>query len=172
MLKIKFNINKFTIIFLRRFEGKNECKKISFSLYQLQRPISTSAPLFLFSFGAFISASMSLFFFFSWSALFSLFVLFSSTSLFFFFVFLVQPLFLFFSVHVLPFFSAQKLFFFSAQNLFQFSATLSFSLSLSLFFFQRFLFFLFFSSVYPRPNILSSCFTSLLFELIFIFFKS
>ena len=36
MLKIKFNINEFTIIFLRRFEGKNECKRISFSLYQVQ----------------------------------------------------------------------------------------------------------------------------------------
>ena len=44
MLKIKFNINKFTIIFLRRFEGKNEHKRISFSLYQLQR-----LPSFLFS---------------------------------------------------------------------------------------------------------------------------
>ena len=44
MLKIKFNINEFTIIFRRRFEGKNECKRISFSLYQLQCP-----PLLFFS---------------------------------------------------------------------------------------------------------------------------
>ena len=47
MLKIKFNINEFTIIFLRRFEGKNECKRISFSLYQLQRPFSCFSVSFL-----------------------------------------------------------------------------------------------------------------------------
>ena len=47
MLKIKLNINKFTIIFLRRFEGKNERKRISFSLYQLQRPFSCFSVSFL-----------------------------------------------------------------------------------------------------------------------------
>ena len=69
-----------------------------------------------------------------------------------------------------------KTFFSSAQNvfffLFQFShsslllfSALFFSGS-ALFFFSLSAppFFLFFSSVYPRPNILSSCFTSLLFE--------
>ena len=60
MLKIKFNIKEFTVIFLRRFEGKNECKRISFSLYQLQRP-----PLLFFSFFSVqppFSASAPLFF--------------------------------------------------------------------------------------------------------------
>ena len=97
----------------------------------------------------------------------------------------------FFSFGVLPFlfqpkillfqakrFSAQNVFA-SAQNFFFFFFFFQFShSSLLLFFllysflvqpsffflFQHFLFFLFFSSVYPRPNILSSCFTSLLFE--------
>ena len=48
MLKIKFNINEFTI-FLRRFEGKNECKRISFSLYQFQRLPSLFFSLFFAS---------------------------------------------------------------------------------------------------------------------------
>ena len=99
----------------------------------------------------------------------------------------------FFSFGVLPFlfqpkillfqakrFSAQNVFA-SAQNFFLFFFFIFFQFShssLLLFFllysflvqpsffflFQHFLFFLFFSSVYPRPNILSSCFTSLLFE--------
>ena len=47
MLKIKLNINKFTIIFLRRFEGKKERKRISLSLYQLQRPFSCFSVSFL-----------------------------------------------------------------------------------------------------------------------------
>ena len=47
MLKIKFNINEFSIIFLRRFKGKNERKRISFSLYQLQRPFSCFSVSFL-----------------------------------------------------------------------------------------------------------------------------
>ena len=63
MLKIKFNINKFTIIFLRRFEGKNECKRISFSLYQLQRPLLLFFSVF--SASAPFSASVPLFFSFS-----------------------------------------------------------------------------------------------------------
>ena len=95
--------------------------------------------------------------------------------------FLFQPKILLFQAKR---FSAQNVFA-SAQNFFQFSpkrffffffssaATLlffffllySFLVQPSFFFlFQHFLFFLFFSSVYPRPNILSSCFTSLLFE--------
>ena len=92
MLKIKFNINKFTIIFLRRFEGKNECKRISFSLYQLQRPLllffsvfSASAPLFFsFSFFQFRRPLLLFSFFFSsWLFSFStsLFVLFLAQNL-------------------------------------------------------------------------------------------
>ena len=69
--------------------------------------------------------------------------------------------------------SAQNFFFFFFLIFFQFSHSslllffllYSFLVQPSFFFlFQHFLFFLFFSSVYPRPNILSSCFTSLLFE--------
>ena len=101
----------------------------------------------------------------------------------------LQPSFLFFRCVALYFqpkvlFSAQNDFasaqnvFASAQNFFCFSPKL-FSVqplfSSSFFCFILFWFsplfslsappfFLFFSSVYPRPNILSSCFTSLLFE--------
>ena len=77
-------------------------------------------------------------------------------------------------------FSAQNVFA-SAQNFFQFSPKRFFFLSVqplfssSFFYFILFWFsplfslsvppfFLFFSSVYPRPNVLFSCFTSLLFE--------
>ena len=104
------------------------------------------------------------------------------------------PALLFFSFCVLPFifqpkirlfqpkrFSAPKHFFLpktffsSAQNVFFFfssSATLlffffllySFLVQPSFFSLLAPPFFLFFSSVYPRPNILFSCFTSLLFE--------
>ena len=77
------------------------------------------------------------------------------------------------------YFSAQNTFFFS-PNVFQFFSPNVFAsiqplFSSSFFCFILFWFsppfslsappfFLFFSSVYPRPNILSSCFTSLLFE--------
>ena len=122
MLKIKFNINKFTIIFLRRFEGKNEHKRISFSLYQLQR-----LPSFLFSLYSvqhllfllfFLVQPFFLFLFFSgsvfsapfWRSLVPPFPSFKCLS---FVSFL--PAFLFFSVHVLPFFFSPKTFF-SAQN--------------------------------------------------------
>ena len=47
MLKIKFNINEFTIIFLRRFEGKNERKRIFFSVFSASTLLFASA---LFSF--------------------------------------------------------------------------------------------------------------------------
>ena len=61
-------------------------------------------------------------------------------------------------------FSAQKHFFqFSYSSLLLFSA-LFFSGSALFFLFQCLFFFVFFSFVYPRPSILSSCFTSLLFE--------
>ena len=135
MLKIKFNINKFTIIFLRRFEGKNENKRISFSLYQLQR-----LPSFLFSLCSVQHLPFLLsflfqpffFFLFFFLVLFSvplfgevqrlLFLLLSAFLLFLFFL----PFFSF-QFMCCPFFSAQKHFFqpktilSSAQNLFQFS---------------------------------------------------
>ena len=126
MLKIKFNINEFKIIFLRRFEGKNERKRISFSLYRLQRPLSCFSVSFL----------LQRLFFFSVSALFFL---------------LQRPLFFsptphfFFSLDLLPFFFSQKYFFspkrFSAQKslLVCGSAPHSFLL---FFLFQRFFFFL------------------------------
>ena len=62
-------------------------------------------------------------------------------------------------------FSAQTFFHFSHSSLLLFSA-LFFSGSALFFFISilALLFFLFFSSVYPSPNILSNCFTSLLFE--------
>ena len=65
MLKIKFNINEFIIIFLRRFEGKNERKRIFFSVFSASALFSfvlCSAlflsfllfqPSFLFLFSAF-----------------------------------------------------------------------------------------------------------------------
>ena len=72
MLKIKFNINEFTIIFLRRFDGKNERKRISFSLYQLQRPFSVPV-LFLFQFQRFsVVSAAPPFFNFSFSVSFML----------------------------------------------------------------------------------------------------
>ena len=86
MLKIKFNINEFTIIFLRRFEGKNECKRIFFSVF---------------------SAS-ALFSFVLCSGLFLSFLLFQPSSLFLFsatFLFSVQCFFFF-----QPFFSFVSLF--------------------------------------------------------------
>ena len=99
----------------------------------------------------------------------------------------------FFSVLALPHFSPALTFFFSfgcplffSPNVFQpkcfsvFSAqtfllqfshsslllflALFFSGSAFFFLFQCLFFFVFFSFVYPRPSILSSCFTSLLFE--------
>ena len=86
MLKIKFNINEFTIIFLRRFDGKNERKRIFFSVF---------------------SAS-ALFSFVLCSGLFLSFLLFQPSSLFLFsatFPFSVQCLFFFFfSVSALLFF--------------------------------------------------------------------
>ena len=123
MLKIKFNINKFTIIFLRRFEGKNEHKRISFSLYQLQR-----LPSFLFSLCSVQHLPFLLFFLFLPFFFFSFFSgsifsapfwrslapLFSSFKRLSFVSFL--PAFLFFSVHVLPFFFSPKTFFLAQNN--------------------------------------------------------
>ena len=86
-------------------------------------------------------------------------------------------LFLFFRCVAL-YFSAQKTFFSpnvfqpkrfcfnSATLLFFFFLLYSFLVQPSFFFISVsvLLFFLFFSSIYPSPNVLSSCFTSLLFE--------
>ena len=107
MLKIKSNINEFTIIFLRRFERKNECKRISFSLYQLQRLLFASTPFFLLLFSSLISRPFFFFSFLPWSA--RRLPLFLSSAYFSF------------SSDVLPFFSPSvkpKTFFSSAQQIF------------------------------------------------------
>ena len=64
MLKIKFNINEFTIIFLRRFEGKQMLKNQLFSALSLFQPsfsfsFSTTPFFFFFCFSLFsISAPL------------------------------------------------------------------------------------------------------------------
>ena len=123
MLKIKFNTNKFTIIFLRRLERKRMLKRsrsasVQFStpssfFYFLVRAIFCFSPLFLFSFGAPFSASASLTFSFLLVYCPLLFSpkYFFSPNVFQPKTFLLQP----------------KTFFSSAQNVFfQFSATLLF----------------------------------------------
>ena len=62
MLKIKFNINEFIIIFLRRFEGKNERKRIFFSVFSASALFSCFlfSATFLFS----VQRPFSSFFFF------------------------------------------------------------------------------------------------------------
>ena len=210
MLKIKFNINEFTKIFLRRFEGKNERKRISFNLYQFQRPLSCFSvsfllqPPFLLQHLFFFSVS-ALFFllqrplFFLFLFLFRRFSFYFSIPFLFFFFFFSSPHF-FFSFDVLPFFQPKILFqpktffnpryffspkisprlWFSASFFSSFSAPLFFLLmccpfsSAPLFFCACLLLYSLptskaikissFGSVYPRPNILSNCFTSLLFE--------
>ena len=106
MLKIKSNINEFTIIFLRRFERKNECKRISFSLYQLQRLLYASVPLSLLLLSSLVSSPFFFFSFLPWSA--RRLPLFLSSAYFSF------------SSNVLPFFSPSvepKMFFSSAQHI-------------------------------------------------------
>ena len=188
MLKIKFNINEFTIIFLRRFEGKNERKRIFFSIFSASALLSASA---LFSF-VLCSALFLSFLLFQPSFLF----LFSATILFsvqrcFFFFFFSTP----FLVKHLPFVSFRASFSLSscsptflkaspklvvaqkAQNvLLQKPQRVAPFSSAPLFCSSPFSFQFFslptskaikkssFGSIYPRPNILSSCFTSLLFE--------
>ena len=122
---------------------------------------STAPPLFLLLF-----SSSHLFLFF-WSVA----LYFSAQNTFFFSPNVFQPK---------NTFSAQNVFA-SAQNFFQFSPKRSFLVSVQPLFSSSFFcfilfwfsplfslsappFFLFFSSVYPRPNVLFSCFTSLLFE--------
>ena len=175
MLKIKSNTNEFTIIFFWEDSKENKCWKNI-----------CSSPLFLF-----LSAphTSSFFLFPGQPSLFLL--LFSSSLLFLFFrcvafYFSAQNTF-FQPKRFLAFqpkcFSAQKhffqpkTFFSSAQNVYLFIYFFSVHPLFSSSFFCFILFwfsplfslsmppfFLFFSSVYPRPNVLFSCFTSLLFE--------
>ena len=175
MLKIKSNTNEFTIIFLRRLETKRMLKRSRSTSVQFSTPSSffyflvsalfCFSPLFLFSFGAPFSASASLTFSF---LLVCCPLLFSPK--YFFSPNFFQPKNTFFSPKRFCFspkrFSVQpKTFFFSSVPLFSscFFWFILFWFS-PLFSFSAPPFFLFFSSVYPRPNILSSCFTSLLFE--------
>ena len=114
MLKIKSNINEFTIIFLRRFERKNECKRISFSLYQLQRLLYASAPLSLLLLSSLVSRPFFFFSFLPWSVR-RLPIFLSST-------------YFSFSSNVLPFFNPSvepKMFFSSAQHIFFFFSIFS-----------------------------------------------
>ena len=200
MLKIKSNTNEFTIIFFWEDWKENKCWKIICSTLsvQLQRrtflcssplflsasaplssfllfwsvPLFCFSPLFLFSFGALLSASASLTFL--QPSLFSFLLValyFSAQNTFFFSPNVFQPK---------NTFSAQNVFA-SVQNFFQFSPKRFFLVSVQPLFSSSFFcfilfwfsplfslsappFFLFFSSVYPRPNVLFSCFTSLLFE--------
>ena len=145
MLKIKSNINEFTIIFLRRFEGKNECKRIFFSVFSASALFSfvLCSTLFLVKHLSFASFSAS-------------FLLSSCSPTFFSFLF-----------DVLPYIFSPKHFFspntFSTQELFICgSAPPSFLLFSPSFFLKRLI--LFFLPTSKAKNILSSCFTSLLFE--------
>ena len=122
-----------------------------------QRPFFCFSPLFLFNFGApfllqrpspFVQPSLFLFV--------RLPFIFQSKILFF------SPN--FFQPKCFLVFQPKRFCFSSTTVLFFFFFALFFSGSALFFLFQCLLFFLFFSSVYPRPNILSSCFTSLLFE--------
>ena len=168
MLKIKFNINEFTIIFLRRFEGKNERKK---NLFQCLFCVS---PPFYFRTLFFCSLFSPLSFFSSVSALFLVsvqrhFFCFCSALLFLlsasFLLPLVPPFccllvalrFFLFFLTCCPIFSAQNTF--SAQILFQPKNSLFVVQRLLLFFFSSLLFFLSasfsFSCQLPRPKIFS-----------------
>ena len=151
MLKIKSNTNEFTIIFSEKIRKKINAEKFSvpaLSFFLLQR-------LFLL----FFSSGQRLSFAFQFRR--------SLT-------FLQPSLFSFLLVAL--YFSAQNTFF-SAQTFFSPNVFASIQPLFSSSFFCFILFwlsppfslsappfFLFFSSVYPRPNILSSCFKSLLFE--------
>ena len=159
MLKIKFNINEFTIIFLRRFEGKNECKRIFFSVF---------------------SAS-ALFSFVLCSGLFLSFLLFQPSSLFLFsatFLFSVQCFFFFFFF----FFSALLFFCFSVSAplflVFCFSLFLSFVQHHFSCFFRRVALFFQPKNIFFRPK--RFCFSpkpfsvqpTPLFQLLFLFVGS
>ena len=126
MLKIKFNINEFKIIFLRRLKEKMNAKE------SLSASTGFSVPLACFS----VSFLLQRLFFFSVSALFFL---------------LQRPLFFsptphfFFSLDLLPFFFSPKYFFspkrFSAQKSLPVCGSAPHSFLL-FFLFQRFFFFL------------------------------
>ena len=186
MLKIKSNTNEFTIIFFWEDSKENKCWKIICSALSIQHPFSVPA-LFFFFFQRYTSLPFFLFLFQRLSFFcFSLSFLFSSRVPFFqpkniLFSpkqFSLQPKNIFFSPNVfqpksflvflqpkcfLLQFSDYSLLLFFCFILFWFSPL--FSLSAPPFFSPLAPpLFLFFSSVYPRPNILFSCFTSLLFE--------
>ena len=119
MLKIKSNTNEFIIIFLRRLERKRMLKRSRLAFVQFSTPSSflllffffsflvsalfCFSPLFLFNFGAPLSASTSLF-------------CFSPLFLFFRLPFIFQPKILFFNPNVFQFFSPNV--FASVQPLF------------------------------------------------------
>ena len=180
MLKIKSNTNEFTIIFSEKIRRKINAEKLS-----VQPSLFSTLSLFQPSFSFSFHAAHFFFFFFLFPGQPPLFLLLFSSSapLFFFLFFCFIPLSLVslssFLLDVLPFFYQPKILFFS-PSVFQFFSLNVFAsvqplFSSSFFYFILFWssplfslsappFFLFFSSVYPRPNILSSCFTSLLFE--------
>ena len=181
MLKIKSNTNEFTIIFSEKIRRKINAEKLS-----VQPSLFSTLSLFQPSFSFSFSTAHFFFFFFFCFLVSHPFFFFSSLlapPLFFFLFFCFIPLSLVslssFLLDVLPFFYQPKILFFS-PSVFQFFSLNVFALvqplfSSSFFYFILFWssplfslsappFFLFFSSVYPRPNILSSCFTSLLFE--------
>ena len=146
MLKIKFNINEFKIIFLRRFEGKNERKRIFFSVF--------SALLFSASFFLFVLSVQLL----PFSVQPSFFLFCFSTHFLLLCTFLFQPSLFSFLFDVLPFFFQPKILF-QPKTFFSprispclwFSASFLLCVPLSLLLFLANFFF-------------SSCFTSLLFE--------
>ena len=146
MLKIKFNINEFTIIFLRRFEGKNKRKRIFFSVFSASELFS--ALLFSASFFLFVLSIQCL----PFSVQPSFFLFCFSTPFLLQRTFLFQPSLFSFLFEVLPFFFQPKILF-QPKNFFclWFSASFLLCVPLSLLLFLANFFF-------------SSCFTSLLFE--------
>ena len=122
MLKIKFNINEFTIIFSEEIRRKINAENIS----RLSPP--SSASIFQFQHLCLSVSALSVFCFSPSAPLFFFLFLSSSAPLFFLpFLFWFSASFFLPSVHVLPFFQPKNIFFrpkqfsFSAQNLFQFN---------------------------------------------------
>ena len=119
MLKIKFNINEFTIIFLRRFEGKNERKRIFSVSFLLHPSFLLQHSFFLFFCFSPLSCFclVPFFFLFLFSTLFLvkrlLFASFSAS----FLLSSCSPTFFSFLFDVLPYFFSPNTF--SAQNFFQ-----------------------------------------------------
>ena len=156
MLKIKSNTNEFTIIFFEQIGKKINAEKFSvpaLSFFQLQHRtflFFCFSPLCFFS----VSALFVSFLFLCFSATFFL----SSVSASSFFC--SAPLFLFLQT-CCPIFSAQNTF--SALILFQPKNFFNPKRFSALLFFLKHLI-LFFLPTSKAKNILSSCFTSLLFE--------